>query len=179
MTERHLGWLSRLDRAAEGVLLASHRDTETLTRYLAEAGYAVAQVRLPVHRGAGADTLAGDPAARATSLRQAQAEVARVLGLPETAGRNLDALTDSLRDLGTWWPDHDRVALLLHGAEGLVESDLPGWHTLVEVLAQARQDLHRGGPGDRELLTVAVVAGHGVLAMDSEPDPEDGAGQGP
>lgn len=170
MTEQDPARLSGLACAAEGVLLVSPRDVAGLTRRLREAGYALAEIRLPVHPLAGTETLSEDPAAHTTSLREAQAEMARVLGLPEAAGRNLDALTDSLRDLATWWPDHPRVALVAHGAEGLVESDLPGWHTLVDVLSGARRDLRRGEPGDRELVVVAVVDGHGVLARDSEED---------
>lgn len=160
---------SSLPQAAEGVLLASPRDAGTVTRTLADAGYALAEVRLPLHLAAGTATPTVEPAGRATSLREAQAEVARVLGLPAPAGHNLDALSDSLRDLATWWPGPERVALVLHGAESLVEADLPGWHVLVDVLAQARGELRRGMPGDRELLTVAVVDGHGVLALDGRP----------
>lgn len=168
MTEPDPAGLSSLARAADGVLLASPRDVALLTSRLAGSGYAVAEVRLPVHPLAGTETLARDPAAHATSLREAQAEIARELRLPEAAARDLDALTDSLRELATWWPDQERVALVVHGAEGLVETDLPGWHILLDVLTQARQDLRRGRPGDRELLVVAVVDGHGVLARDGE-----------
>ena len=103
------------------------------------------------------------------SLRSAQAAVAGALRLPETAGRNLDALVDSLRDLAAWWPGDERIVLLLHHAESLVEGDLPGWHTLTEILREASADLWRGGAeGDRVFETVALVHQHGVEALPEE-----------
>lgn len=111
--------------------------------------------------------LSSDPVL--TSLRTAQAAVAEALRLPEAAGRNLDALVDTLRDLATWWPGHDRVALLLHGAASLVDSDLPGWHTLTEILSGASAELWRdGGPGDVAFETVALVDQHGVPAIPAD-----------
>lgn len=111
--------------------------------------------------------LSNDPAP--TSLRTAQAAIAEALRLPEVAGRNLDALVDTLRDLATWWPGHDRVALLLHGSASLVDSDLPGWHTLTEILSGASAELWRdGGPEDVAFETVALVDQHGVPAMPAE-----------
>jgi hypothetical protein len=102
-------------------------------------------------------------------MREAQAAIARALRLPATAGRNLDALVDSLRDLATWWPDDERVALLWPGAEELVDGDLPGFLTLTGILRAATDDLWRGGaPGDRQLETVAFVSRHGVPALREE-----------
>lgn len=139
-----------------GVLLANPADVERVRRTLAGNGFALAEV----------EPGAGTPAA---SMREAQAAIARALRLPATAGRNLDAMVDSLRDLAVWWPDDERVALLWPGAEKLVESDLHGYLTLTEVLRAASDDLWRGGaPGDREFETVAFVHRHGVAAL-----PED------
>jgi hypothetical protein len=139
--------------AGRGVLLAAPADADHVRRTLAEGGYAVAEVQ-------------GD----ATGLRSAQAAIARALRLPDAAGRNLDALVDSLRDLATWWPDDERVALLWPGAERLVEADLPGFLTLTGILRAATDDLWRGGtPGDRLFETVAFVSRHGVPAMREEP----------
>ena len=135
--------------AGRGVLLAAPADAERVRRTLAESGFALAEV--------------AGPAAR---MREAQAAIARALRLPETAGRNLDALVDSLRDLATWWPDAERVALLWPGAEQLVEGDLPGFLELTEILRGATDDLWRGGgPGDRQFETVAFVRRHGVRAL--------------
>jgi len=135
--------------SGRGVLLAAPADADHVRRMLVEGGYAVAEVQR--------DT---------TGMREAQAAIARALRLPETAGRNLDALVDSLRDLATWWPDDERVALLWPGAERLVEADLPGFLTLTEILRAATDDLWRGGtPGDRLFETVAFVGRHGVRTL--------------
>ncbi|HLS44232.1 MAG TPA: barstar family protein [Ornithinicoccus sp.] len=170
-----------------GVLLASPADAERIRSELVAAGFAVAEADLSgtTQRDGSSDQQEGSsgdephaPAERSpdtldaeplrTSLRTAQAAVAVALRLPETAGRNLDAMVDSLRDLATWWPESARVVLMLHHAESLVESDLPGWHTLVEILREASHDLWRGAPGDRAFETVALVDRHGVLRLPGE-----------
>jgi len=89
--------------------------------------------------------------------------VAEALRLPPTAGRNLDALADSLRDLSDW-PGVPRLALLWDGAETLISRDLSGWFRLTQVLAEATDDLWRGlgDPGDRLFETVLFVRGFGV-----------------
>lgn len=163
--------------SGRGVVLAAAKDGTRVRQALHDAGYAVTLADLTA---AGdltpgtperADTLEVDRTP--TSLRTAQAAIARALRLPETAGRNLDALVDSLRDLATWWPEDERVALVLAGAESLVDSDLPGWHTLTEILGAASQDLWRGGePGDRVFETIALIEHHGVLALPAVEDEE-------
>lgn len=62
------------------------------------------------------------------------------------------------------------MVLLLHGAGHLVDSDLPGWHTLTDILREASEDLWRGGDttGDRVFETVALVERHGVPTLDDE-----------
>ena len=136
--------------AGRGVLLAAPTDADHVRRTLVvEGGYAVAEVQ-----------------GHATGMREAQAAIAHALRLPEAAGRNLDALVDSLRDLATWWPDDERVVLFWPGAEQLVEGDLPGFLALTEILRAATDDLWRGGaPGDRRFETVAFVRRHGVRAL--------------
>src|SRR5690606_27949140 len=148
-----------------GVLLAPPADAERIRTELGGAGLAVAEADLPgtTQRDGSSGPRAGaaggghrppagprpdtrDAERPRTSLRTAQAAVAVALRLPESAGRNLDAMVDSLRDLATWWPESDRVVLLLHHAESLVESDLPGWHTLIEILREASHDLQRDAP---------------------------------
>lgn len=132
-----------------GVLLADPEDAEHVRATLAGSGFSVAEA-----------------VGAATGMREAQAAIARALRLPATAERNLDALVDSLRDLATWWPDDERVALLWPGAEELVDADLPGFLTLTEILRAATDDLWRGGePGDRQFETVAFVGRHGVPAL--------------
>jgi len=153
--------------SGHGVVLADPVDTDRIRDTLRQHGFAVAEASLPAQPPDPADVLSDT--ARQTSLREAQAEIARALRLPETAGRNLDALVDSLRDLALWWPHDERVALLLHGAGHLVDSDLPGWHTLTDILRSASDDLWRGGmPGDRVFETVALVERHGVPTLADE-----------
>jgi hypothetical protein len=67
--------------------------------------------------------------------------VATALRLPPTAGNNLDALADSLRDLPDRWPGTGRLALLVPGAETLIQADLLAWLQLSLVLGQATGSL--------------------------------------
>lgn len=154
-----------------GVLLAAPTDAERIRTALQSAGFAVAEADLgglPEESPHRPDDML-DADSRPTSMRTAQDAIARALRLPETAGRNLDALVDSLRDLASWWPEDQAVALLLHSAETLVESDLPGWHELTEILRSASTELWRdGGEGDRAFETIALVHRHGVPALPSD-----------
>lgn len=134
-----------------GVLLAAPADGDDIRAALVAGGFAIAEADL------------GEDGA---TMRTAQAAIATALRLPETAGRNLDAMVDSLRDLALWWPESDKIVLVLHGAQSLVDGDLPGWHTLTEILREASTDLwHDGGAGDRALETIALVGGHGVPTL--------------
>ena len=83
---------------------------------LTTKGYAVATATTPV----------------AADFRATQTEIARALRLPETAGRNLDALEDSLRDLAQIWGGP--VALLWEGAEALARTDGSRFWILCEIL---------------------------------------------
>jgi hypothetical protein len=67
--------------------------------------------------------------------------VAAALRLPSTAGSNLDALADSMRDLPDRWPGTGRLALLVRGAETLIQADLLAWLQLSLVLGQATGSL--------------------------------------
>lgn len=154
--------------SGRGVLLGSSVDGDRIRRELTEAGFAVAEADLggvPEESPRRPDDML-DADSHPTSLRAAQDSVARALRLPEAAGRNLDALVDSLRDLASWWPGDRQVVLLLHRAEALIESDLPGWHELTDILTRAGTELWRdGGEDDRVFETVALVAGHGVPSL--------------
>ena len=94
-----------------------------------------------------------------TDFRLAQARIAQALGLPETAGRNLDALADSLGDLARYWPDAPRVVLFWAHPEKLIEADSTGWFRLADVLQDATERLWRGAgdPADRVFETVLLV----------------------
>ena len=94
-----------------------------------------------------------------TDFRVAQARIAQALGLPETAGRNLDALADSLGDLARYWPDAPRVALFWAHPEKLIDADSTGWFRLADVLQDATERLWRGAgdPADRVFETVLLV----------------------
>lgn len=159
-----------------GVLLASPVDAARIRRRLTANGFAVAETDPASWGGQDEDTLSSPPSA--SSGRRSQAAIAAALRLPESAGRNLDAMVDSLRDLAVWWPDHERVALLWHGADALVDADLPGYLELTEILRAATDDLWRGGmSGDRVFETVALVDRHGVPALPEEPDRLPPAGE--
>ncbi|MFT3860156.1 barstar family protein [Micropruina sp.] len=95
-------------------------------------------------------------------FRAAQAAVASALRLPPSAGRNLDALADSLGDLARYWPHTPRIVLAWTHPEGLVLNDQHGWFRLVEVLADGSDRLWRGAgadPDDRLFETLVFVDG--------------------
>ncbi len=161
-----------------GLLLAAATDADRIRDQLHGAGFTVIDADLTADPTADGRQLAPASAAAdhldqdgpATSLRRAQAVIATALRLPEAATRNLDALVDSLRDLAQWWPESDRIVLLLHGAASLVVSDLPGWQTLTDILRAASQELWRdGSPGDRAFETIALVHQHGVPTLPEDP----------
>lgn len=174
MTPSHRAQITRLipGLRGQGVLLASPLDADRVRRALTGAGFALAEVPAPEWGDRAADTLESERPA--TSLREAQAAIAQALRLPESAGRNLDAMADSLRDLPLWWPEADRVALLWHGAEALVDSDLPGFLLLSDILRSATRELWRGdSDGDRAFETIAFVERHGVRTLPREADAAD------
>ncbi|GAA1148278.1 barstar family protein [Ornithinicoccus hortensis] len=155
-----------------GVLLASPQDVDRVRDGLSAAGFTLAEIHAPDWGGRAVDTLDSDKPA--TSLREAQAAIARTLRLPDGAAHNLDALVDSLRDLALWWPEDTRIALLWHGADALVDSDLPGYLELTDILRSATDDLWRGGDdGDRLFETVAFVDRHGVRTLPRVDDTSD------
>lgn len=142
------GWTCLADELSldgEALLFAADERAGALAERSQAAGYRVV----------GVDT------AGVTDFRVAQARIATALGLPETAGRNLDALADSLRDLARYWPDDARVALFWRHPEKLIEKDTSGWFRLADVLQNATQRLWRGGndPADRLFETVLLVPG--------------------
>lgn len=158
--------------SGHGVLLASPQDVDRVREALSDAGFVLAEVDAPDWGERAVDTLESDRPA--TSVREVQAEIARALHLPASAGHNLDALVDSLRDLAIWWPDQERVALLWHGADALVDSDLPGYLELADILRSATDDLWRGGDeGDRLFETIAFVDRHGVRTLPRDDDTSD------
>ena len=85
----------QLNLDGEALLFADAAQTPALAQRSQAAGYRVVEV----------DT------AQVTDFRVAQARLAAALRLPATAGRNLDALADSLGDLARYWPDAPRIAL--------------------------------------------------------------------
>ncbi|MFX0537588.1 barstar family protein [Ornithinimicrobium sp. Y1847] len=100
------------------MIVASADDAHLLLEQLREDGYDVA-------------VASTDP----EDFRATQASIAKALRLPESAGRNLDALADSLRDLGDHWPGP--VALLWEDAESLARTDGRHWWILAEILDEA------------------------------------------
>jgi len=133
-----------LDGAA--LLFADAARKDELAAQAAAAGYTVVQVST----------------AEVTDFRAAQARIAAALALPDTAGRNLDALADSVGDLARYWPDARRICLFWTHPERLIERDPSGWFRLADVLQEATERLWRGGddPADRMFETVLLVDGY-------------------
>lgn len=96
-------------------------------------------------------------------FRAAQAALATALKLPASAGRNLDALADSLGDLARYWPDAPRLVLAWTHPQQLMLDDERGWFRLVEVLANASDRLWQGegdDPDDRLFETLVFIEGY-------------------
>jgi RNAse (barnase) inhibitor barstar len=105
-------------------------------------------------------TIVGVNGAELAGRRQLYRSIATVLRLPDTAGANLDALADGLRDLARSWPATDRIVLLWSRADRLVAEDLLAWTMLAEVLSSASTQAWNAEPGHRVVFeTVAFVEG--------------------
>jgi RNAse (barnase) inhibitor barstar len=104
--------------------------------------------------------IVGVNGAELAGRRQLYRSIATVLRLPDTAGANLDALADGLRDLARSWPATDRIVLLWSRADRLVAEDLLAWTMLAEVLSSASTEAWNAEPGRRVVFeTVAFLAG--------------------
>ncbi len=66
-----------------------------------------------------------------------QARIAEALHLPAVAGRNLDAMADTLWDLPELWPAEQGLALVWPGAGDLARADPAAWQMLADVLREA------------------------------------------
>ena len=102
------------------MIVTSAEHARTQADLLRSRGYAVASAATPV---------TGD-------FRQTQAAIAAALKLPHTAGSNLDALEDSLRDLPQIW-DGQQVALLWEDAQRVARADGSRFWILCEILDAA------------------------------------------
>ncbi|MGO0575616.1 barstar family protein [Ornithinimicrobium panacihumi] len=109
------------------MIITQPENVASLEANLRGRGYAVATATTPV---------TGD-------FRATQAEIARALRLPESAGTNLDALEDSLRDLPEIWGGP--VALHWQDAETLARHDGPRFWILCEILDGADMPVIAGG----------------------------------
>ena len=68
-------------------------------------------------------------------------KLAESLRLPDTAHNNLDAMSDSLRDLPERWKETSRLALLWSGVEPLLYADLLAFTQLGAMLTEANSSL--------------------------------------
>lgn len=166
--------LTRLlpDLAGRGLLLAAPADEGAIVAALEGQGFTIARADLSAPPAVLPEQPPGHPRRFGVVTRQAQATIAGALRLPRTAAYNLDAMSDCLRDMNSWWPDDPRVALLVEHAEILVGGDLPGWQVLSDILTDASEGFpgDRGRPDpDRALEIVALVDGHGVRALGMPP----------
>jgi hypothetical protein len=103
--------------------LRSRSSTVDVAAHLTGAGWSVRVVDIPV----GAD--------KASLLE------AFVVGLvsPAWAGRNWDALSDTLRDLSWWAPGARGRALIVAGAGHLGQDRDAEWATLCDILVEAAE----------------------------------------
>ncbi len=90
-------------------------------------------------RGAAAHVLDG---AELVNKRTALDGIAAVLAFPEWAGRNLDALYDSLTDL-SWLPEGEHV-LIWSGHQVLAEFDPKAYRRISSVLQDASENTFCG-----------------------------------
>lgn len=107
------------DPARAGVFLVAADDLASLDVLARDAGLRAWRIDL------------GECRNKATLLLR----FATLLEFPPGFGRNWDALSDALRDLG--WLRADGYALLLEGAAELRAADQASYDTLVDILAEA------------------------------------------
>lgn len=133
---------SWLARAPKRVAAAYHAEWE---RGLSEGGSSadlIAEVTAEVTAGITAGVTAEVTAEGVgAGFREEQAAIAAALGLPASAGRNLDALADALRDLPEAFPGRPGVVLHWPGAQGLHEQD-PGSHELLTIVLRRAAQWH-------------------------------------
>jgi len=107
------------DPARAGVFLVAADDLASLDVLARDAGLRAWRIDL------------GECRNKATLLLR----FATLLEFPPGFGRNWDALSDALRDLG--WLRGDGYALLLEGAAELRGADRASYDTLIDILAEA------------------------------------------
>ncbi len=107
------------DPRRAGVFFVTGEDLDALAAAARDAGLVVRRI-----------DLSGCDGKAALLLR-----LATVLDFPGTAGRNWDALSDSLRDL-SWLPGAGHV-LLFEQARALRDHDEAGFDTLLDILDEA------------------------------------------
>lgn len=117
------------DPSRAGVFFVASEDLATLDALARDAGLQARRVDLGACRN------------KATLLLR----MATMLGFPDSFGRNWDALSDGLRDLG--WLPAGGYALLFDGADELRTGDEAVFDMLLDVLDQAsREWAGRGTP---------------------------------
>jgi len=131
----HLPWLR-----GQGFHIAATGTEQLVERALAGAGF----------------TITSGHSATRWSRYQA---VVDALDLPMTAANNLDALTDSLRDLPSSWAGTSRLALLWTGADSLLTADLWAFTQAAVILQSATADCWSNG---LVFESVAFVDGFGA-----------------
>jgi hypothetical protein len=131
----HLPWLR-----GQGFHIAATGTEQLVERALAGAGFTITRGH------------------SATRWSRYQA-VVEALDLPPTAANNLDALTDSLRDLPSSWAGTSRLALLWTGADSLLLTDLWAFTQVAGILQSATADCWSDG---MVFASVAFVTGFGA-----------------
>lgn len=110
------------DPARAGVFLVAGDDLTTLDVLARDAGLRAWRIDLSTCRN------------KATLLLR----IATMLEFPGSFGRNWDALSDGLRDLG--WLPADGYALLFEGAGDLRDADTITFDTLLDILGETSRE---------------------------------------
>ncbi|TWI04562.1 barstar (barnase inhibitor) [Luteimonas cucumeris] len=110
------------DPARAGVFLVAADDLTTLDVLARDAGLRAWRIDLSTCRN------------KATLLLR----IATMLEFPGSFGRNWDALSDGLRDLG--WLPAAGYALLFEGAGDLRDADAASFDTLLDILGEASRE---------------------------------------
>lgn len=118
------------DASRAGVYFATSEDLDTLAMAARDAGLLARSIDLRGCR------------TKATLLLR----LSSALDAPTGSGRNWDALSDQLRDLG-WLPARAGCALLFDDARDLRDADETSFDTLLDILQEASTDwAQRGVP---------------------------------
>lgn len=159
-----------LGEGRDGLVTATSADAELAFEVLTRCGYAVVVAApVPEHETVARQVPEDGSVGQRVALRSEQAAIARALGLPVTAARNLDALVDSLRDVR---PTTTGTVLVWPGAGVLRATDHRGHAELTEILQIAsREHADRGAVFETIAVDEDAAGEVSDEAVERRPDP--------